>query len=556
LTAAEVGELIAPTNESLRLVETWLESHGIFDLDYSPTRDWISLHTTVSKAERLLATTYHTYHHVDGDVAIRAPEWSLPAHLHEHIDAIHPTNAFFRPSLQPRAAPVERRGFEAAPLGLGVDGLPSYEELAAIDKKEMGHMDVPSLSDFARPEAITVDEACNKLATSPLCLRTLYATLNYTPQVPNKTSVALVNYLGQVNNRSDIAIFLQRYRPDAFSGAADFRTEIVSGGTDQQTPVTPEQVEAARTIIALEGNLNAETILGLAHPIPLKAYNVGGKPPFQSTAFTTANKNEPYLEWASHMLSKSDDELPRVISTSYADEEQSVPLWYARRACAGFAALGARGVSLLFASGDEGVGQDDKCFAHDDQKKKKFLPVFPASCPYVTTVGGTRHWAPEMAGFDARSGFVTGGGFSNYFPQPKYQRHDVQKYITSLNGMYDGLYNKTGRGYPDISLRAYHFITVWNGTAHILDGTSASSPAAAGIFALVNDALAAQGKPPLGWLNPWIYAGGYRGFKDVTVGSNPGCNTAGFPATKGWDASTGFGTPVCHPPFQTAPIVM
>ncbi|EAQ83511.1 hypothetical protein CHGG_09915 [Chaetomium globosum CBS 148.51] len=372
----------------------------------------------VSKAERLLTTTYHTYRHVDGDVAIRAPEWSLPAHLHEHIDAIHPTNAFFRPSLQTRAVPVERRGFETAPLGLGVDDLPSYEELAAIDKKEMGHMDVPLSSDFALPGAITVDEACNKLATSPLCLRTLYGTLNYTPQVPNKTSVALVNYLGQVNNRSDIAIFLQRYRPDAFPGAADFWTEIVSGGTDQQTPVTPEQVAAARTVIALEGNLNAETILGLAHPIPLKAYNVGGKPPFQSTAFTTANKNEPYLEWTSHMLSKSDDELPRVISTSYADEEQSVPLLYARRACAGFAALGARGVSLLFASGDEDVGQDDKCFAHDDQTRKMFLPVFPASCPYVTAVGGTRHWAPEMAWFDARSGFVTGSALATTFPSP------------------------------------------------------------------------------------------------------------------------------------------
>lgn len=540
LAAAEVAKLTAPTEESLRLVKDWLKDNGVVDVQ-TPALDYISFPITVGKAEHLLGTKYHTYKHDDGTVTTRTEEWSLPAELHPHIDAVHPTNAFFRATRQP--VHEEKRTFEAAPLGLGVNGLPSYDELAAIDKKEMGHMDVPSLDDLANPKSLTPDEACNKLATSALCLRILYGTLHYKPQAPHNTSVALVNYLGQVNNRSDVSIFLQRYRPDAYSGAETFRTEIVSGGLDQQTPVTSEQLEGARTVIGLEGNLNAETILGLAYPIPLTAYNVGGKPPFQPTSFTPENKNEPYLEWLTHMLSKSDDELPHVISTSYADEEQGVPLWYARRACAGFAALGARGVTVLFASGDEGVGKDDKCFSRKDPKKKMFLPVFPASCPYVTAVGGTRHWGPEMVGFDARSGFVTGGGFSNYFPQPKYQKNAVDKYVKGLKGMHDGLYNKAGRGYPDISLRAYHYITVWNGTAHILDGTSASSPAAAGIFALVNDALAAQGKPRLGWINPWIYGEGHRGFKDVTVGSNPGCNTAGFPATEGWDAATGFGTP-------------
>ena len=32
-------------------------------------------------------------------------------------------------------------------------------------------------------------------------------------------------------------------------------------------------------------------------------------------------------------------------------------------------------------------------------------------------------------------------------------------------------------------------------------------------------------------------------FNDVTKGDNPGCNTRGFPATKGWDPVTGFGSP-------------
>lgn len=76
------------------------------------------------------------------------------------------------------------------------------------------------------------------------------------------------------------------------------------------------------------------------------------------------------------------------------------------------------------------------------------------------------------------------------------------------------------------------------------DGTSASTPAVAAVIALINDALAAKGRPPLGFLNPWIYATGHQGFTDVTQGSNLGCNTTGFSAEEGWDPATGFGTPV------------
>ena len=65
-----------------------------------------------------------------------------------------------------------------------------------------------------------------------------------------------------------------------------------------------------------------------------------------------------------------------------------------------------------------------------------------------------------------------------------------------------------------------------------------------GIIALVNDALIASGKPALGFLNPFIYSKGYKGFTDIVSGSGVGCETDGFPATKGWDPVTGFGTPV------------
>ena len=91
------------------------------------------------------------------------------------------------------------------------------------------------------------------------------------------------------------------------------------------------------------------------------------------------------------------------------------------------------------------------------------------------------------------------------------------------------------------------------------------------MLALVNDALIAAGKPTLGFLNvshvlqicslptrpkndranvlslsqqPWVYGGGYKALNDIVSGSSYGCDTEGFRAAPGWDAVTGYGTPV------------
>ena len=60
---------------------------------------------------------------------------------------------------------------------------------------------------------------------------------------------------------------------------------------------------------------------------------------------------------------------------------------------------------------------------------------------------------------------------------------------------------------------------------------SASAPTFAGFVALLNDARIKAGLPPLGFLNPLIYAIGKKrpgAFNDITTGHNPGCGTQGF----------------------------
>lgn len=98
-----------------------------------------------------------------------------------------------------------------------------------------------------------------------------------------------------------------------------------------------------------------------------------------------------------------------------------------------------------------------------------------------------------------------------------------------------------GRAYPDIAAQGQYFAYFWNGTEGVISGTSASTPLMSGIISLINDDLLFNGKSPLGFLNPWIYSRGYKGFTDITSGSAAGCGVDGFNATEGWD-------PVCDIP--------
>lgn len=122
-----------------------------------------------------------------------------------------------------------------------------------------------------------VSKVCNTSFVTPLCLRTFYGTKGYKPQVPGKNRIGLTDFLGEANNRSDVQIFLNMFRKSAASEAETFTVEVINGGDNQQTPDTPAQLAKGKD---LEGNLDAETIIGIGYPTPLTAFSTGGMPPF------------------------------------------------------------------------------------------------------------------------------------------------------------------------------------------------------------------------------------------------------------------------------------
>merc|ERR1711920_870935 len=141
----------------------------------------------------------------------------------------------------------------------------------------------------------------------------------------------------------------------------------------------------------------------------------------------------------------------------------------------------------------------------------------------------------------------SGGGFSDNFDIPSYQKDAVAAYKASPDADLppQNLWNNSGRGYPDVAAlggqKAPYCVSV-NGQFAGVAGTSAACPVVAGVFAKLNGLRLAAGKPAMGFLNPFIYKNP-SGFQDVACGVNKATRNYGFTAVEGWDAATGFGTP-------------
>lgn len=202
--------------------------------------------------------------------------------------------------------------------------------------------------------------------------------------------------------------------------------------------------------------------------------------------------------------------------------------------------LGARGVSVIFASGDYGPG--DSCTSNDNSTY--FQPVFPATCPWVTAVGATAN-RDDMVGASFSS-----GGFSLYFDRPDYQDASVSAYVEGLGDSgYGSYFNGSKRGFPDVATIGVDYAVVDQGTHYLVNGTSASAATFAGQVSLLNAARLSSNLTALGFLNPLLYNLSASVFSDITGGSSVGCvgnsafgaEGASWNATEGWDPVTGFG---------------
>jgi subtilase family serine protease len=171
-----------------------------------------------------------------------------------------------------------------------------------------------------------------------------------------------------------------------------------------------------------------------------------------------------------------------------------------------------------------------------------------AADPNVLAVGGTKFnpkydhegidvgWRKEKAWKDGnkQSKGATGGGVSAIFSQPSYQR-SVEP-------------GQTMRTIPDVAFGASpihpgYFLGYQGGIACCIGGTSLGAPYWSGISHLLQQEAGTRPGP----MNSALYAlgpgGAASGIRDVRGGNNTFNGVKGYKATRGYDLTTGWGTP-------------
>ena len=220
---------------------------------------------------------------------------------------------------------------------------------------------------------------------------------------------------------------------------------------------------------------------------------------------------------------------PSIISISWGAAEKDWTKQSMTNYNEAFKAAALMGVSVCAAAGDAGSA--------DGINDGKVHADFPASSPYVLACGGTKLTADngnvttEIVWHESNDS-ATGGGVSEFFKKPDYQKNT--KIPVSVNNKF------AGRGLPDVSAVAdpnTGYKVYVDGSYAVIGGTSAVAPLMAGLLARLNQ----MKKKQVGFIHSGIYQNPAV-FRDITEGDNITTTTGkGYKAGVGWDGCSGLG---------------
>lgn len=486
LSHRESRELIRPEAKSVQAVLDWLSEHSLKGSKATFTGDFIDVDATVAQAEKLLGTEYFTYNHTDSGYQVtrvgfqegleeeHAP-YTVPENVRRHLDFVSPTVTFPPPAL------------------------------LLTHKQKMEQLK-------QRDEAAFLQKLNAKVKVTPQVLWSMYNVTGSGTGTSSNFTQGVASFIKQYYLMSDLKLFWKKY--DMPSTGFSW----VDVPADQ--PHDP---------VGDESSLDVQWLSSSGQNVNTEHWSTPGVQPGNP-------ENEPFVSWLKDLATAENP--PLIFSISYGDVESGVSKDYALRAGTEFQAAGMRGISLLAASGDSGVGCAIGSFA----------PTFPASCPWVTGVGGTTDGNPGKSPTGETVADLSGGGFSFYFDAPDFQADAIAAYKKTPGLPNQSNWNAKGAGFPDIAAQAIAFDSCTEAFFFPIDGTSCACPAATGVLSRLIQQRVDAGKSSLGFLNPMLYQTApmyakVHAFNDVVTGINTHCgDDSGFPAVEGWDPVTGWGT--------------
>jgi tripeptidyl-peptidase-1 len=161
---------------------------------------------------------------------IRTTHYSLPEHLHQHIELVQPTTYFGRPK------PMNTNLFiDALGISLTISTTPQSSPPGTLMDPYLG-------------------VNCTNI-TTVWCLQKLYNTYDYTPSATGKNKIGITGYLGQFANQADLQSFYKAERSQAVGSS--FKTVLVNGAYNLR--LMAQQVRLGLTLFcAMRGNRWAE----------------------------------------------------------------------------------------------------------------------------------------------------------------------------------------------------------------------------------------------------------------------------------------------------------
>ncbi|KAN0026551.1 hypothetical protein ACTFIV_007540 [Dictyostelium citrinum] len=609
ISLEEINSLVAPSKEDVMIVLYWLKSNGIGNNEMIVHADFIQLKINVLKASNLFETEFAYYESIRNsmDQRIRIVESaSIPKFLVNKIDFVLGLSDFIEDNkfiydtmIRSRVDVKDSFVTITPPFIRSYYGIP----LNQVGSNENNSISVASFNDFYSAGALgyfgsqyNIDSSTIRVNNSgPNCFG-----LGYCGQAESDLDIQYITAIG--NNIStlflssgngewvlDWAASIQLFNPIpkiasiSYSWAELEQCQATSFcptlGIDSEVYIQRSNVEFQKiglrgtTIFVSSGDDGATSYYTTSGNCPLDGLNnycpLGGcnHTITQCPSITIVQANGSLAFFpngmgantgillSNHSFVDAVNQFIQINSQCDVAIEEDIsfnPHLYSSCSCE----------NLITTTNTE-LGIKILGYSFDESAGSLFSPQYPTSSPYVTSVGATQIITngPEIVCSSSTGAAVTsGGGFAVTQSQPFYQANAVAKYLETANNLPPSFsFDPTKRAYPDVSLVAHKYSISYSANDSSLDncpcglmnvdGTSASTPTVAGIFALINDKLLSSGKSQLGFLNPLLYQAAQEQpnvFNDIVTG-NINCNRAyccqyGFSAAVGYDPATGLGS--------------
>src|SRR5438105_4897123 len=311
--------------------------------------------------------------------------------------------------------------------------------------------------------------------------------------------------------------------------------------------------------IDVDGHLAAGT--GQGEAIMDLELIAGLAPKAQILDYQTAGQSNSFAESMVDVFNRvAEDHQVQVLSVSYGTFESAFSSSEQAAINKSLRTLVAEGISVFISSGD--------CGAFTQRLPHIAVVAFPASAVYSIAVGGTHLQVNDSnvrtsetvwgAGDDlpvCSNNWGSGGGVSENtdFKRPSWQAGTgtATRYDGALSHVFIRPFDFAAtvlapnglRQVPDVAAAAFPNIAIYYKGAWVASGgTSAAAPIWAAGALLVDQALQQKGKAAIGGV-PEFYSlanhhGNFHPYNDITIGDN-----LFYSATKGWDYTTGWGSP-------------